>query len=380
MRTTLVTWNPGQGWSTELSSLEANPGSSVALAFADPQVSIDDALDQVRAVLPGTVVIACSTAGQILGSRVDPAALVMAVISFEKCSVISAFAVEDGSGSRAMGTRLGQALVTAAGDQPLAGVMLLGGGLETNGSALVDGLTTALPEGTALSGGLAGDGPRFERTWVYLDGKQDQDCVAAFAVLGEAATFSHGSQGGWDGFGPVRTITRSEGHILYELDGQPALSLYKQYLGERADDLPGSALLFPLTVASPDGSSSLVRTILSVDEDDQSMTFAGDVPQGWSARLMWTNVESLMEGASEAASDAAQDDVGVAVAISCVGRRLVLGQRTDEEIECVVDVMGHQTPLIGFYSYGEITPVAGTCQLHNQTMTITTIHEDSRRG
>lgn len=325
--------------------------------------------------MPDTVIIACSTAGQILGARVDPAPMVMSVTSFARSRVVSAFATEDGHGSHAMGAAIGKELVAQAKGEPLAGVMLLGGGLETNGSALVDGLAANLPPGTPLSGGLAGDGPRFAKTWVYLDGAQAQDCVGAFAVVGQSVSFSHGSQGGWDGFGPVRTITGSAGNVLYELDGQPALSLYKQYLGDRAEDLPGSALLFPLTVFSPDGASSLVRTILSVDEDDQSMTFAGDVPQGWSARLMWTNVESLMEGASEAASDAAQSDTGLAVAVSCVGRRLVLGQRTDEELECVVDVIGEDTPLIGFYSYGEITPVGGLCQLHNQTMTVTTIRE-----
>lgn len=375
MHTTTVTWNPVSGWSTDLTTLPATPNASVALAFADPKTDVFAVLEEVQQALPGTVVIGCSTAGQILGSRIDPSPMVMALVSFDRSTVISAYVEEGGGGSYAMGAELGRELVSRSGDGQLAGVMVLGGGLETNGSALVDGLAAALPHGTALSGGLAGDDDRFESTWVYHNGQHSQDCVAAFGVVGDSASFHHGSQGGWDGFGPLRTITRSTDNVLYELDGQPALSLYKQYLGDRAQDLPGSALLFPLTVSSPDGTSKVVRTILSVDENEQSMTFAGNVPQGWTARLMWTTVESLMEGASEAASDATQDDVGLAVAISCVGRRLVLGQRTDEEIECVLEALGDDVPLIGFYSYGEITPVGGLCQLHNQTMTITTITE-----
>lgn len=371
----MVTWGPAAGWSLDLSTLTTAPGRSVVMAFADPQTDVGEALDELEQALPAAAVLACSTAGQILGSRIDTAPLVMSVSTFDNADIVCAFTVEDGKGSHAMGSELGEQLIELAGGRPIAGVMVFGGGLETNGSALVDGLAMTLPPGTALSGGLAADGPRFGRTWVRCNGREGQDCVAAFAVVGDSVTFQHGSQGGWDGFGPVRTITRSTGHVLYELDGQPALSLYKQYLGDRAQDLPGSALLFPLSVQAPDGSSAVVRTILSVDEQTQSMTFAGDVPQGWMARLMWTTVESLVEGASEAAAEADQSEIGLAVAISCVGRRLVLGHRTDEELECVADVIGHQTPLIGFYSYGEITPVGGQCQLHNQTMTITTITE-----
>lgn len=375
MQTTTATWSPNGGWSTDLRAIVTKPGASVALAFGDPEVEISQALDDFRRAVPDAVLVACSTAGQILGQRVDPAPLVLAVSTFDKAEVVSAFVSENGDGSKALGARLGAALLHDADGRRMAGVMIFGGGLETNGSALVEGLMQTLPPETPISGGLAGDGPRFEKTWVYCDGDSGEDCVAGFAVLGRSVRFRHGSEGGWDGFGPLRTITHSEDNVLYALDGQPALSLYKQYLGDRAQDLPGSALLFPLTVMSPDGHTAVVRTILSVDEDSQSMTFAGDVPQGWRARLMWTTVESLMEGASEAAEDAAQRRTGLAVAVSCVGRRLVLGHRTDEEVECVVDVIGQDTPLVGFYSYGEIAPVDGWCQLHNQTMTITTMTE-----
>lgn len=355
--------------------MDATPNASVALAFGDPLADLTVPLADLRASLPETVVIACSTAGQILGHRVDPSPLVVAVTSFDTARVAGAFENGQGRASREMGVALGRQLMAAAADEPIAGVMVFGCGLDTNGSDLVAGMSDLLAPGTALSGGLAGDGDRFTRTWVYYNGRQGDDCVAAFAVIGEHVKFQHGSQGGWDGFGPLRTITRSDANVLYELDGQPALALYKTYLGDRAKDLPGAALLFPLTVSSPDGHSKVVRTILAVDEDDQSMTFAGDVPQGWTARLMWTTVESLMEGASEAGEDAAQPGSGLAVAVSCVGRRLVLGYRTDEEVECVLEAVGTDTPLVGFYSYGEITPVDGLCQLHNQTMTITTVWE-----
>lgn len=377
MRTTTFTWDPGSGWSVPLESLDCRSDRGFVLAFAERDGGAQTALDQLHRALPDVTVVACSTAGQILGNRVDPAGLVAAATTFETAEVRSARVQMGAADPYDRGRELAASLSAAAGDLPIAGVMVFGGGLRLNGSALVAGLTAGLPPGTALSGGLAGDGPRFEHTWVHLNGSTSDDCAVALAVVGDSPRFRHGCQGGWDGFGPQRTITRSDGNVLYELDGQPALSLYKQYLGDRARELPSSALLFPLTVTSPQGTTRTVRTILAVDEIDQSMTFAGDVPTGWTARLMWTTTDGLTDGASVAGEESAQEQAGLAMAVSCVGRRLVLGARTEEELDSVVDAIGDCVPLIGFYSYGEIAPVGdpAMCALHNQTMTVTTISE-----
>jgi hypothetical protein len=205
-------------------------------------------------------------------------------------------------------------------------------------------------------------------------------CTTAGEVCGDAV--GYGSLGGWDSFGPDRVVTRAEGNVLYELDGQPALDLYKRYLGEFADGLPASGLLFPLALQTPgQGGNGLVRTMLAVDETQGSMSFAGDIPTGAHVRLMKANFERLVEGA-EGAARSSHERLGeapaeLAVLISCVGRKLVLQQRIDEEIEGVRDVLGPQSVFCGFYSYGEISPFTPTarCELHNQTMTITTLAE-----
>jgi hypothetical protein len=191
---------------------------------------------------------------------------------------------------------------------------------------------------------------------------------------------SAGSAGGWDIFGPERTITASKGNVLYELDGRPALELYREYLGERADGLPATALLFPLAIRrARDATPRTVRTVLGIDELGQAMTFAGDVPEGWHAQLMCANRDRLVDGAMQAAQRSALPasvDPQLAVAISCVGRRLVLGERTEEEIEATLEALVPGAQLVGFYSYGEIGPhPEGHCDLHNQTMTITAIGE-----
>jgi hypothetical protein len=214
---------------------------------------------------------------------------------------------------------------------------------------------------------------------VCLDGPPLSGEVIALGFYGAGLRVGCGSLGGWDPFGPDRLVTRSEGSVVYELDGRPALDLYREYLGPHAEGLPASGLLFPLCLRNEGGG--LVRTILDIDDKARSLTFAGDVPQGGYARLMRANFDRLIDGATGAARSAlvplGSAHTELAILISCVGRKLVLKQRVEEEVESVRDVVGAAATLAGFYSYGEICPgVAGACaELHNQTMTITTLSE-----
>jgi hypothetical protein len=231
-----------------------------------------------------------------------------------------------------------------------------------------------------VTGGLAGDGDRFQRTWSIRDGVPTTGVVCAAGLYGDSVRVGHGSKGGRDLFGPERLVTRSAGNVLLELDHQPALTLYKEYLGDLAAGLPATGLLFPLAIRTETAETSLVRTILAVDEQEQSLTFAGDVPQGASAQLMRANFERLIDGAADAAamiSGVPEDgSPALAIAVSCVGRRLVLGTRVEDEIEATLDVLPPATRQVGFYSYGELSPSgAGSCDLHNQTMTLTLVGE-----
>ncbi|HYS90730.1 MAG TPA: FIST C-terminal domain-containing protein, partial [Bradyrhizobium sp.] len=244
--------------------------------------------------------------------------------------------------------------------------------------------TETIGQHIPLTGGLAGDGSQFEETLVGANCAPRSRMVAGIGFYGDAIRIGHGSAGGWDVFGPWRTVTRSQGNVLFELDGEPALNLYERYLGDEAEGLPGAGLLFPLQIQNPDNADHrIVRTILAVDRDKRSLTFAGDVPQGWSAQLMRGNFDHLSRGAADAARQATegladgQATNGVALLVSCIGRRLLMGQRVSEEIEAAGAVLGTQFARLGFYSYGEISPhaVSGICELHNQTMTITTITE-----
>ncbi len=378
MQIDTFSWRPGSGWSTPA------PGAldserTLVVAFGDPALGDDPAaFADLAATFPQSTVIGCSTAGQILGSEVSDGGLAVAAVRFATTRIARATAAIDGAdGSYAAGQELAGRLA----DPELRTVFVLSEGLHVNGSALVRGFASVLPESVVVTGGLAGDADRFGRTWVLVDGEPVTGHACAVGLYGDAVRVGHGSKGGWDHFGIERRITRSAGNVLFELDGRPALALYKSYLGELASGLPASALLFPRALRGDDGGQ-VVRTILAVDEGEQSMTFAGDMPEGALAQLMMGTVDRLVAGAAEAAS-CASDHAGagdtLAIAVSCVGRRLLLDERIEEETVATLETLPAGARQVGFYSYGELSPGAsGFCDLHNQTMTITTIGEDER--
>lgn len=334
--------------------------------------------DDLKKAYPGAQFFGCSTAGEIYSTLVEDDSLVVTAVSFEHTKVHGAQVKLSKSVDSYQAGRL---LARSFEKEGLVHIFVLSDGIRVNGSELVKGLSDDLPNGVTVTGGLAGDGERFQETRVFWNSDPEKDTIAAIGFYGDRLQVGYGSLGGWDPFGPERMITASKGNVLYELDGYSALELYKKYLGEHARGLPATGLLFPLSLRTKETTTGLVRTILAINEDSQSMTFAGDMPEGTYARLMKANVDRLIDGAVGAAK-LGYEAIGshspeLAVLVSCVGRRMVLKQRTEEEVEGVRDILGNQTVIAGFYSYGEISPfVRGTrCELHNQTMTVTVYSE-----
>ncbi|MEL6253716.1 MAG: FIST N-terminal domain-containing protein [Bacteroidota bacterium] len=379
MKTNQLIWEDGDSWESYEDAVEITP--QLVLFFGSTSLLEEqEYFQQLQEMYPKATLVGCTTAGEIIGDEVLDDSIVATAIEFEQTNINSAsILIGNTEGSLDAGRKLGKEIQS----EQLKSVLVISDGGSVNGSELVEGLTEVLGSDIIITGGLAGDGGRFEKTLVAYNQTPEQGRIVVIGFEGDAVQVGHGSVGGWDAFGPERKITRSEANVLYELDGKPALELYKGYLGDKASELPGSALLFPLMIR-PSGQEEVgtVRTILSVNEEDQSMTFAGDVPEGYSAQLMMANFDRLVAGASEAAKfalnkeEAEMESDTLAILISCVGRKMVLGQRTADEVESVMDIMGGAKQ-IGFYSYGEISPhvEVGNCQLHNQTMTITSITE-----
>lgn len=373
MKISVTSW---QDHAETISSTSFDNNPNLIIFFGDVDV-LKNAAQQIHTSLPNAISIGCSTGGQIFDNIADAPIFVAAAIEFEATSVKAAqYMIGDQISSLQAGENIGTQL--RADD--LAGIFVLSDGLAANGSDLAKGISDAVGLHVPVVGGLAGDGERFEETFVALNGQTNTGQVVAIGMYGDKIRIGHGCQGGWKPFGPKRTISRSDGNILYELDGELALDLYEKYLGEEAANLPASALLFPLLITDPDvENSDNTRTILNINRDDKSMVFAGNMPQGSKAQFMRASHDGLIVGAAVAAQAAVDHEKNgeLALMVSCIGRRLVMKQRTEEEVDAAAEVLGKDMPRIGFYSYGEICPnrIGGAPRLHNQTMTISVISE-----
>ncbi len=378
MKIEQLRWQEKFGWNSDpYQKLKSE--ADLVLAFGGRQIlETNKIFDDLKSFYPKANILTCSTSGEISGTEVFDDTVVSTAIHFERSETkVYSREIKSIDSSQEAGREIARYFPS----EGLVHLFVICDGQKVNGSRLVQGINETLPASVSVTGGLAGDGTLFQKTLVGLNDYPQEGRIAAVGFYGSNLRISYGSIGGWDSFGPERLITKSRDNILYELDGRSALELYKNYLGDHAQELPGAALLFPLSIKTDDASEPVVRTILSVDEENNCMIFAGDMPQGAYARLMKANFDRLIEGASVAAENSKQSQSAasseLAVLISCVGRKIVLGQRIEEEVEAVREALGDKAVLAGFYSYGEISPFnpSTKCELHNQTMTITTFNE-----
>lgn len=373
--------DPSTGWQRHAGDL-MDQSAHLVLAFG-PRAALEglDVLGTLRSRYPRAAVVLSSTAGEITNDGVSSDVVTATAVAFASTRIAcAATTVRTQFESRAAGAQLAQRLRGPG----LRHVLAFSDGQLVNGTELAHGFNENLPAGVTLTGGLAGDGEKFDTTLVGLNEKPISGRIAAVGLYGPRLRVGSGSSGGWAPFGDSYTATSAAGNIVFELGGRPALDLYRQHLGERALCLPAAAvpalaLSFPLCVALT-GHTSVVRSVLAVDESTNGIVFAGDIPTGSEVRFMRASHADLITGAATAATQAQLDPAAeLALCISCVGRRIVLGPRTGEEIASVRSVLGPTAMIAGFYSYGELAPSGSTteCQLHNQTMTITTFSEAS---
>lgn len=370
-------WRRETGWSPANGVLHDNRAQLVLIFGSGDQIKCSERLQEVSAFYPHAILAGCSTAGEIHDTEVFDDSISITAIHFQHTSIRSeTIKVDDFDDSAAAGKGLASLLL----DKNLQHLLVFSDGTNVNGSQLVRGLNSCLPGHVAVTGGLSADGDRFSETYVVNRELASSNMVTAVGFYGNRLKVGYGSVGGWDAFGPERVITAASENILFEMDGKSALNLYKRYLGERAGGLPGTGLLFPLSIKNSDQEGWVVRTILAVDEEGESLTFAGAVPVGSRARLMKANVDRLIKGAHTAAKISLQKinkHPDLAILISYVGRKMVLKMRAEDEVESVRAVVGPGAAITGFYAYGEISPfrLDSPCELHNQTMTITTFTE-----
>lgn len=377
MKITQLHMSPDATW-LKCSRANIEPGSDLALVFwseAD-DAKIRDAVRGLRLHCPEAIIAGCSTGGVIQDRLVMDNAVSATLINFEHTQVRAVSgAITDFTDAGA----LGRFLASALPHQDLAHVLVFSDGLFIDGCELSAGITSVLPESTPVSGGLAADGERFQHTSVLHDGQIISQGAVCVGLYGSRLRTCTGTGGGWEPFGPERLITAAENCTLFELDGESALELYERYLGKHAQNLPASGHLFPLNVRESEGKPWVTRSVMGMDRNRHALFFGGKTPVGSTAQLMRGSIDSLLEGAATAATKARLEGAHIlAILVSCVGRKILLKQFIEDEVDAVASILGPQTALTGFYSYGEIAPAATgqSCTLHNQTMTVTVLVEE----
>jgi len=364
-----------ENWYNLLPSIKIE--ANLFLLFVSPNFKAKvEVLKSLNDLFPSAIIVGCSTAGEIHDVTVQDDTITLTAIQMEKVTIKK---VSVGIKDMDLSFQAGQEVAQKLQNKNLKHIMLFSDGLNVNGADLVAGLKLTLPK-VSITGGLAGDGSNFKETFIINNNEITDKTIVAIGFYGDHFKVGFSSQGGWDTFGIERLVTKSHKNVLFELDGKPALDIYKSYLGEQAKNLPSSGLMFPLSMRTDEKNFPVVRTILAINEEQQSLTFAGNIPEGSYVKLMKANIDHLINGAEQSAKIANKDQeelTQIAVLISCVGRRLVLKQLVEEEVEAVRGVVGANTLITGFYSYGEIAPFDGfsPCELHNQSMTITTFSE-----
>lgn len=378
MKTEQCQWSAKQGWKPLPSAGALGASAQVVFLFGGAKMlKQSGCLDAVRQAYPKAHLFGCSTSGEIQADHVWDETIALTAIAFDHTRVATARArIEGPERSFEAGEKLARQLKP----EGLRHVFVLSEGLKVNASGLVAGINSVVPRGVTISGGCAGDGNRLQTTHVWCDGEPEESAAVALGFYGDRLRVGVSAISGWKPFGPDRLITKSKQNVLYEVDNRPALALYKKYLGAFARELPASGLMFPLELGMGSGQRVL-RALLAVNEDEQSITFAGNVPEGVYARFMVGHVEDLIQGTRLAAGESLHNldkfEPQFSLLVSCNGRRFVLKQRIEEEVEAVREALGSRVVLTGFYSYGEIAPAqtGGNCELHNETMTITSFSE-----
>jgi len=327
---------------------------------------------------PAAQIIGCTTSGEITEDGAHDDSLHITAMFWERS--LLKFVIKP-INSMAQSHALGAQIANELAQNDLKGVFVLSDGLNVNGSELVEGLQEVLPE-IPITGGLAGDNAAFTQTLLLNNDKVHDKVVIAVGIYGKDAVVTSGALGGWNPYGPPRKITRATKNVVFELDNKPALPLYKMYIGYYANTLPASGLNFPFAIMSEDKKITVIRTLLGIDDKNNSLTFAGNVAEGSTVRFLKSDHDQLVNGASEAARQILNKDINVndkaiAICVSCVGRKLVMQEQVSDEVFAVQRLLGVQTGITGFYSNGEICSGErdGESMLHNQTMTIAYLSE-----
>lgn len=364
---------------------EATPNA--VIVFASSKYNQEDMLRGVRSVSKDALLIGSSTAGEIIteGPTSQYSVAVM-LLSSDDIHFFASVGTDVSQGAHDAGKSTALNITKAIGSEELKSFIMIPDVLKGNGAEVVRGVIDVLGEFFPVVGGASGDDFQFKKTYQYINDQVLSDKVVGLGLTGNVH-MGIGVKHGWIPVGAPMTATKSEGGVLHEVNGKPAIHIYEDYFGEqeaavlKTETLAKLAITYPIGIESKDSDEFLIRDPLSVDANG-SITCAAEIPEGAEIRLMIGSIEEAVKVARQAAEVALEQLGGqkpkAIVIFNCIARNKLFGERAGEEISAIQEVLGRDVPLIGFYTYGEQAPIRGQLRdikkcnstFHNETVVI----------
>ncbi len=271
-----------------------------------------------------------------------------------------------------LGQALGKKIVTSFKN---SSAIIGSGGILMDGQALVEGILSQTGKQFTMFGGLSGDDALFENTYIFTNQTISEDGAMVLVFDRHKIELSGMTSSGWVGLGAEFTVNRSRGNTVFEINNQPALDMYMDYLNVREEDLPGIGTEYPFMVKNADGTSAL-RAVTGIDKEQRSLIFAGSVIQGSTVSFSTSPGFEIMENTRDKIISYHNKNkkADLLLLFSCIARHIALGPLISTEIKLAS--IKWRKPLAGFFTYGEVgNNEKGNCSFYNQTFTLALIKE-----
>jgi len=361
---------------------EAGGKANLIIVFSTVAYDQEKMLEGVRSVSKEIPLAGCSDFGEI--TTEGPVSKHVAVMALNTPDIEWTIGIGKGTDKDSFeaGKEAAEEIKKKA-KAPLSLFTMFLDGLAENGAAAVRGVQEVFGKNFPIMGGSAGDDFLFQKTYQYYN---DQVLTNAMVGIGLSGKFSFGVgvRHGWEPIGLPMKVTKAVGGKLIEVNNRPALSIYEDYFGKKAEELikepiARMAYTYPLGMSVEGSPELLIRDVVIANEKGE-ITCAAEIPEGSEIRLMLGDYEKAIQAAKEAAENALAQLKGTKpkaiFVFNCVARYKLLGARIGEEIAAIQNVLGKEVPLIGFYTYGEQAPLAGILGpecfsvFHNETMAL----------
>ncbi len=359
----------------------------VLIIFVSPQFEHKQMLSGIISITGNIPLVGGTTAGEISNSGFSEKSVVIMALSSRTLRFATGIGLNMGLDEAGCGAELAKGFQKKDLIDETLSLLIFPNGMGGDGVKVISGLHSVLGSDFEIVGGYLGDDDNFGHTFQYYNGKVYKDAIAGLLIYGDPKFKTGiGVRSGFESIGNRFECTSSEGHLVKEFDHEPALDLYKEFLGaERSKQLPGICLEYPFglideKVSIDDQEYFQLRCGLMVDHENGTISLAGSIPEGSSITLTTASRRDIINGAKNAAEQALKNLRGAKpeaiLMFSCVGRKLVLGRRTEEEILAVRKIIGEDVPIIGFYTYGEIGPIdklkddLAITKFHNETVVL----------